>query len=327
MDELISVIVPVYKAEAYLDECVTSVLGQTYQNLELILVDDGSPDNSGAMCEAWARRDERVRVLHQKNAGPGAARNTGIEAAKGTFLSFVDSDDTVSSTFLERLREALGEAQLVVCGIDGEEGDWPALTAERFSLETMKKTPSRYAGPAYVNSCFNKLYRLDIIRQHSLRMDESMRRAEDVCFVAQYLAYCQYVSVIPERLYHYRSNENSITHNFYTGIARDEIRGWQQQEPLFLPDEELSEEERNFFSVWKYGKIQAILRYILFCKAPFSHTKREIEQLLQEPMIRKCYTNQQVCRRLGRKKVIYAWLAGHHWFAVLLFLFRVADVG
>lgn len=327
MDELISVIVPVYKAQAYLDECVTSVLGQTYRNLELILVDDGSPDNSGAMCEVWARRDERVRVLHQKNAGPGAARNTGMEAAKGTFLSFVDSDDTIHPSFLEKLHDGMEDAQLAVCGIDCEEEELQQLTAEKVSLARLSQTPSRYAGPVYVNSCVNKMYRVDIIRQHSLCIDVSMRRAEDVCFVAQYLKHCQYICVIPDRLYHYRSNEASITHTFYTGIARDEILGWQAQRPLFLPDDELSAEERNFFSVWEYGKIQSILRYILSCRASFFQKKNEIRQLLSDPQLGSVYTDREVCRRLGRKKVVYAWLAGHHWFDVLLFLFCMAGVG
>ena len=327
MDELISVVVPVYKAEAFLDECVASILGQTYRNLELILVDDGSPDNSGAMCDEWARRDARVRVIHKKNAGPGAARNTGIEAARGTYLSFVDSDDTVRSTFLEKLHDGLADAQLAVCGIDSEEADMPRLITERVLLAEMAKMPSRYANPLIVNSSVNKMYRTKILREYGIRMDVSMRRAEDLCFVAQYLAHCQSIRTISDCLYCYRKNEGSITHTFYKGIARDEIIGWQAQQPLFVQDEALSAEERDFFSVWKYGKIQAILRYILSSTASFIQARSEIRQLLQAPQIRSVYTNRDTCRRLGRKKMVYAWLAGQHLYSVLLVLFRMAGVG
>ena len=92
---LISVIVPVYKVEPYLDKCVSSIVNQTYTNLEIILVDDGSPDNCPAMCDAWAERDSRIRVIHQKNQGGGAARNAGLDFASGSLIAFVDSDDYI----------------------------------------------------------------------------------------------------------------------------------------------------------------------------------------------------------------------------------------
>ena len=96
MEPLISVIVPVYRVEAYLERCVESLLEQTYENLEIILVDDGSPDGCPAICDACMRKDPRVRVIHQANAGLSGARNTGIDAAEGAYLAFVDSDDYVA---------------------------------------------------------------------------------------------------------------------------------------------------------------------------------------------------------------------------------------
>ena len=95
-NELVSVIVPVYKVEPYLDRCVASILAQTYPNLEVILVDDGSPDNCPALCDAWAPRDARIRVIHKKNGGQSDARNVGLDAASGAYISFVDSDDYIA---------------------------------------------------------------------------------------------------------------------------------------------------------------------------------------------------------------------------------------
>ena len=105
----ISVIVPVYKAEAYLHACIDSILSQTFSGFELILVDDGSPDDCGAICDDYAARDSRVRVIHQENQGQAAARNHALAAAKGEWVCFVDSDDAVHPQMLERLRQAADE--------------------------------------------------------------------------------------------------------------------------------------------------------------------------------------------------------------------------
>ena len=101
-EELISVIVPVYKVEKYLDRCVESIVGQTYENLEIILVDDGSPDSCGDMCDAWAQRDSRVKVVHKKNGGLSDARNAGVEASTGAWIGFSDSDDYIAPDMYER---------------------------------------------------------------------------------------------------------------------------------------------------------------------------------------------------------------------------------
>lgn len=100
---LISVIVPVYKVEPYLDKCVSSIVNQTYKNLEIILVDDGSPDRCGAMCDAWARRDSRIRVIHQENQGGGAARNAALDVAQGEWIGMIDSDDYIEPHMFEHL--------------------------------------------------------------------------------------------------------------------------------------------------------------------------------------------------------------------------------
>ena len=106
---LISVIVPVYRVEKYLDRCLRSITEQTYRNLEIILVDDGSPDNSGAICDAWAARDSRIRVIHKENAGAGAARNTGLNVASGDVVSMIDSDDYLEIHMYEHLLSLMTE--------------------------------------------------------------------------------------------------------------------------------------------------------------------------------------------------------------------------
>lgn len=114
----ISVIVPVYKVEAYLDACVGSLVRQTFRDLEIILVDDGSPDGCGTMCDVWAEKDARIRVIHQKNGGLSAARNSGIRAASGELISVIDSDDRVDPEMMETMERALAEsgADVALCG-------------------------------------------------------------------------------------------------------------------------------------------------------------------------------------------------------------------
>ena len=159
----ISIIVPVYKVEKYLNECIDSILAQTFTDFELILVDDGSPDNCPALCDAAAAKDSRIRVIHQQNKGLSGARNAGIEIARGNWLSFIDSDDSVDKTFCEKLYHAAKQAgaKLVVSDIlyfdaDGSDGDpftgrgsapHPAYTAGSCNNETVQ--PGTVCGASF----------------------------------------------------------------------------------------------------------------------------------------------------------------------------------
>ena len=106
---MISVIVPIYKVEAYLDRCVQSIVNQTYRNLEIILVDDGSPDNCGAMCDTWAKKDERIKVIHKQNGGLSDARNAGMASANGAYIGFIDSDDYIAPEMYQLLMERMAD--------------------------------------------------------------------------------------------------------------------------------------------------------------------------------------------------------------------------
>ena len=121
-----SVIVPVYKTEKYIRECVDSILGQKYENIEVILVDDGSPDGSGALCDRLAAQNGRIRVIHKENGGPSSARNRGLDAANGFFIQFVDSDDYIDPYMTQRLVERMErqDVQLVACGHRYVHEDW-----------------------------------------------------------------------------------------------------------------------------------------------------------------------------------------------------------
>lgn len=218
MDELLSVIVPVYKVEAYLDACVASILGQTYRNLELILVDDGSPDNSGAMCDAWARRDQRVRVIHQENQGLSGARNTGIEHCRGRWIAFADSDDVLHPQMLESLYRAIRQtAPAKIACARFEKGQVPSKSWSTTRYRAEK--PECLEGTAlwnffYTNElntqmvvAWNKLYDRELFA----RMRYPLGRIHEDEFLTYRLLYqAGTVAWVDQPLYFYRQRAGSI---------------------------------------------------------------------------------------------------------------------
>lgn len=211
MEERISVIVPVYRTEPYLARCVDSILAQSHRDLELILVDDGSPDNCPALCDAYARRDPRVKVIHRENGGLSAARNTGLDAAGGAWIAFVDSDDWVEPDFLEYL--LLGAkgcgADLAVCAYWREGSarqerlgyDRSACLTARQALEELLRE-TRLS-----NHAWNKLYCHQLF--DGIRFPEG-RVYEDVAVTYRLVERASAVAVLPEAKLHYRANPDGI---------------------------------------------------------------------------------------------------------------------
>lgn len=215
---LISIIVPVYNAEPYLDNCLDSIAAQTWENLEVWLVDDGSTDASPALCDARAAADPRFHVLHQANAGVSAARNAALERATGRYLQFVDGDDYLPSTATERLVRTAGAtgADLVIGRFWRVAGTRKALQGHirregvftrREFAEEMLKAPANF----YYGVLWNKLYRRDLIRMAQIRF-ENVVFAEDQLFNTRYLQAAQRFTAIDEAVYCYIQNPQSVCH-------------------------------------------------------------------------------------------------------------------
>lgn len=215
---LISIIVPVYNAEPYLDNCLDSIAAQTWENLEVWLVDDGSTDASPALCDARAAADSRFHVLHQANAGVSAARNAALERATGQYLQFVDGDDYLPSTATERLVRTAGAtgADLVIGRFWRVAGTRKALQGHirrdgvftrREFAEEMLKAPANF----YYGVLWNKLYRRDLIRMAQIRF-ENVVFAEDQLFNTRYLQAAQRFTAIDEAVYCYIQNPQSVCH-------------------------------------------------------------------------------------------------------------------
>lgn len=308
MQELISVVIPVYNCGRYLDACLNSLVAQTWQNWEAVLVDDGSTDDSPARCDAWALREPRVRVIHQKNSGVSTARNAGIDMAKGQYLAFVDADDWVEADFLTILRETLGNTQLAVCCVF-DESDWnEKVQDEIVSIKVLRSTPSRYANPVYINYPCNKLFLTEIVREKQLRFPEKVRRCEDAYFVQDYLLCCREIAVTPKKLYHYVQRDGSAMHSFYEGVCDDEIPLMQRQYELFHM-QPLAEAEEQAYRLWEWGKVLAIMRYITFF-APDKVTANEYMDIFCAYLRKSGSLTQQIMGS-GKKDFVLRKLLQH----------------
>ena len=228
MEDLISVIVPIYKVEAYLDQCVASIAAQTHRNLEIILVDDGSPDNCGAMCDAWAEKDRRIRVIHKENGGLSDARNAGIEAAAGDYIAFVDSDDWIEPEMYEKMLAALKRenADLCACGI---RSCFPDRDVRWGCMEYAAGGPEEFLALLYRDAAFpaaawNKLCRRELWR--ALRFPVG-KICEDAFTTYLLVHQARRTVQIPEALYCYRIRQNSIMTSAFSAKRMHEEEAWR----------------------------------------------------------------------------------------------------
>lgn len=188
--EKVSIIIPVYNAEKCLKRCIDSVLSQTYRNIEVILVDDGSKDNSDNICDVYASEDDRVKVIHKENAGVSAARNDGITAATGEFIAFIDADDWIDSDYVEIL---VGHCEypLVVSGFKqfgANEKVYGPIDSK--AIDVIHDIPDLWNNPTniYWHYVWGKLFHRDTIIRNNLAFANGMIYLEDFCFVLEYLA-------------------------------------------------------------------------------------------------------------------------------------------
>lgn len=224
--ELVSVIVPIYNSEKYLEECVDSILANTYTNLEVILVDDGSSDASPAICDAYVCQDERVRVIHKKNSGIGDARNAGLAVANGTYVTFVDSDDVLSPVLYEQMTDTMEKtgADIVTCEYRINKDQLNReCTNSYYIYESLEDQISIIMTAPWMRkiswtglTVWNKLYRKSRII-HSFRSEYPI--GEDLKFNWDFIRNSRKMAVVPSALYFYRQHEDSVinTYRKFTG--------------------------------------------------------------------------------------------------------------
>ena len=236
-NEMISVIIPVYNVEKYLDKCIRSVVKQTYKNLEIILVDDGSPDQCGALCDKWAEKDERIRVIHKANGGLSDARNAGLDVASGVYIGFVDSDDYIHPEMYQRLYEKIKKynGDMAVCGfywVD-EQSDTVNRTA-KITAEGIVEKKDAIKNICFMNTfivVWNKLYKKELF--FNLRFQYG-KFAEDLFIMPNLYNKCKRIISVFGYYYYYVETRNSIC--------------------------------RREKTIWHLDNVEACYRMMMFCK-------------------------------------------------------------
>lgn len=292
----VSVVIPVYNAEEYLDRCMQSVLCQTLEDLEVILVNDGSKDGSGALCDDYARRDPRVKVLHLENGGPARARNHGIRVACGEYIGFVDSDDYADVSMFEKLYTHAVErkSDIVMC-------EYYLAQGEKLSLVKID-IQSQYAGaesirnsllrsyylepyPGLYSMC-NKLFRRSMIQDNGIEIDERLRRAEDAWFVFDCLKAAERFDFLPQTLYYYWQNEGSIMHR----VLENQYESWVYTRRRLLRENETLKLEFDI-SVFYQVFLQKVA---IYC--------RELISMGNERKVREIFADEMFLQALPYRK-------------------------
>lgn len=224
----VSIILPIYNVEKYLDRCMVTLLNQTLKDIEIIMVDDGSPDGCPQMCDKYAKHDTRIKVVHKKNAGLGYARNSGLEMATGEYVAFVDSDDFVDVRMYETLYKVAEKknSDVVYCGFIKEfaQGAFESVSecseyTEYTGNQVKQLIPDFIASPPYEQSeyrhdmsVWHSIYRRDIIQKNNIKfISERDYASEDIPFQIDFLSHSQKVGFIPDLLYTYCYNNGSLT--------------------------------------------------------------------------------------------------------------------
>ena len=224
-DELISIIIPVYKVEKYLEKCINSIIGQTYTNLQIILVDDGSPDNSGKICDKYAKEDSRIEVIHKSNGGLSEARNRGIEIAKGKYIGFVDSDDYIKEDMYEVLYNLIKkfQADVSICNLYDVIGDEKNIRninegiKEYNRIDILKEVLMDKNIQSYA---WNKLYKKELFANIKYPIG---RKYEDIGTTFYVLEQCKKVVVTGSAEYFYLKREDSLVNDVTEGTILDYI--------------------------------------------------------------------------------------------------------
>lgn len=209
----VSIIIPVYKVEKYIVRCIDSILAQTYSDWELLLVDDGSPDQSGVICDEYVAKDSRIRVFHKENSGVSAARNYAIDRALGEYITFVDSDDWLDSECLDMCVNEIESNSLDLLQFGYREVSSDGNILKVKDLGTLKIGLNDYLKTSFLVTVWGSVFKTSLIKDHSIRFNTNLKLAEDQLFVMQYMIVSQTFKSITGVYYNYFINQEGAVKN------------------------------------------------------------------------------------------------------------------
>ena len=271
---MISVIIPVYNLEKYLVRCIESIIGQTYKNLEIILIDDGSTDTSGEICDRYAKKDIRIQVIHKKNGGLVSARNAGLEAAAGEYVGFVDGDDYVEPDMFEQMYKKVLEYpyDIVMCDVSCR---YPNKSLEiKSGMTDDKKSMGLQDRKEIILSSYavvwNQIYKKELITEDKFFVKDLWY--EDVLFIYKLFPYINSVGVVNKKLYNYVQRQNSITYTYndklydVTKVLNELIQYYDKQGLKHDYDDILEFVKLDEKPNWQFQIVYTVMGFDFFVK-------------------------------------------------------------
>lgn len=305
-NDLISIIVPVYNVEKYLNKCIDSIISQTYKNLEIILVDDGSPDNCGTICDEYADRDNRIKVIHKENGGVSSARNIGIKKSNGNWIVFVDADDWIEESYCKNMLNTAmqNEADVVLCGYNRVVGnkiekiDILKDTCKYDSHEYLIKTLNPQTGFGFVS---RKIIKKDIIKE--IEFDTEIEVGEDALFNIMMSKNIKKAIVLDEILYNYRINENSVVKRFDVNYEKKYKKAMLKIKEHINKNGNQQEVLQNYYN---FVAFHVMLIAVNYCYNPLNKEKNKIgimRKICNESEFKECikksnYENISLTRKI-----------------------------
>ena len=293
IESLVSIVVPVYNVEKYLKECLESIIQQDYRNLEIIVVDDGSPDNSGKIADEYAEADKRIKVIHKENAGVVAARNTGMDLANGEFILFVDSDDWLSKDHVSHLLKLQKIKDADMCMTTKFFTQKSDVQTQNIKIETISPCDAAtlLISPKMVIGTYNKLYRLDWLKKEKLRQNEELFSGEGLHFIVLAAQHANYITISNKKIYYYRRNvAESATTKFNIKMFTNNEKSLDSIEKNSIITDENFINMLNLFRI--HLKISGMLAILTYAskedyKEEYIRWRKEIKQLGKKLLFKK----------------------------------------
>lgn len=272
-DIKVSIVVPVYNASKYLSICIDSIINQTYKNLEIILVNDGSTDNSGSICDEYGKKDNRITVIHQENQGVSKTRNNGLKKSTGEYLTFIDADDIISENYVELLLKDISEKTLNICTLSLFDKEITKRDSEGDIIELSKDNFITICKYGLINTPCCKLFSTKILKENNITFDTSLSLGEDLLFNLDYFNYIDKINIIDKDLYFYRRSEtNTLSSSYESNMKSIQLRLFDTFTNYFK-DKISNKEQYILYDSYRFGIIMLIV-HNEFKNKKVSFTKR-----------------------------------------------------
>lgn len=340
----VSIIVPIYNVATYLVQCVNSIRNQTYKSWELILVDDGSTDESGQLCEKFAEEDARIKVIHIQNSGVSTARNVGIENAEGKYIAFVDGDDWIEPDMYEKLIIPMNDgADIVFCRFVREYLSGTVQHIEK-NLQTLVKYPYDFRQIVYeyelqnqdrqtlsntvFGSVCRSLFRKKVIDRQKIKFPAHVKIAEDRLFLMEYLLYCQYAAMVDFYGYHYRAQRQGSavtlnTEGYQEGLYERRKEMLKIEIPIIERNHRLFRNERTNLIMYEKYRLcfDTVINEILFQP----EYKQQLKCIFKDPFIKNAISLQSFAhmRKYGfslKRRLLYVMIRLRRWHMIKFIL-------